>query len=226
LNTRSCAIPLFSILFLGSILQATALPEDQVDIILDGLRAKYGRVQGLTALYTREAISKTMVTLGVTERRDVARGRLNFRPPYLLRLEQTSPQEELLITDGQRLWWYIPKKKEAYRYSADTFGTELRLLGDVLQGLSGARDKFTITCSDNPDAAHYYLELTPDPPWKDIDRLELMIGKGDLSIEQVDIVNTIGGLTRFILSNLKEDIPLRDELFSFTAPPGTKLIVK
>lgn len=226
MNIKSCAILMFTGFLLASSPQATAFPDDLVASILDGLSHKYGSVQGLTARYTREAISKTMVTLGATERRDIARGGLYFKPPYLLRLEQTSPQDELLITDGQKLWWYIPKKKEAYRYPADTFGTELRLLGEVLQGLSSARDKFKITCSDNPDAADYYLELTPDPPWKDIDHLELRIGKDNFTIEQVDIVNTIGGLTRFILSKVKEDVPLQDNLFSFSAPPGTKLIVK
>jgi outer membrane lipoprotein carrier protein len=226
LNTRSCAIFMLIVLSLGTILQGAAFPDDRVDTILNGLHRTYGSVQGLTALYTREAISKTMVTLGATEKRDIARGRLYFKPPYLLRLEQSSPQEELLITDGQKLWWYIPKKKEAYRYSADAFGTELRLLGEVFQGLSGARNKFKITCRQNPDTGDYYLELTPDPPWKDIDHLELIIEKGTFRIEQVDIVNTIGGLTRFILSKVKEDVPLSDELFSFSPPPGAKLIVK
>jgi len=211
---------------LVSILQGTAFPDDRVAVILNGLRTKYGNVEGLTAQYTREAISKTMATLGATERHDVARGNLYFKPPYFLRLEQAQPQEELLITDAQKLWWYIPQKNEAYRYAADTFGTELRLLAEVLQGLSDARDKFSIISSDTPNAASYQLELTPDPPWKDIDHLELMIRKGDFVIEQIDIVNTIGGLTRFILSNVKENQSFQNELFSFSPPPGTKLIVK
>lgn len=213
-------------LFPGSILEGTALPDDRAAVILDGLRTKYGNIEGLTARYTREAISKTMTTLGATERHDVARGKLYFKPPYFLRLEQSQPQEELLITDAQKLWWYIPKKNEAYRYAAATFGAELRLLAEILQGLSDARDKFKITSSDTPDAAAYQLELTPDPPWKDIDHLELIIGKGDFVIEQIHIFNTMGGLTRFVFSNVKESGSLQDELFSFSPPPGTKLIVK
>jgi len=167
-----------------------------------------------------------MVTLGVAERRDVAKGRLYFKPPSLLRLEQASPQEELLITDGQMLWWYIPGKQEVYQYSTETFGKELRLLGEVLQGLKGARNNFTITYKDIPESAAYQLLLKPDPPWKDIDRLELSIRKKDFLIEQVDIINTIGGLTRFMLSDVREDQLLQKELFSFTPPSGTKIIVK
>jgi outer membrane lipoprotein-sorting protein len=226
LNLRSCVIPLLCLSFLGSILQATAFPNDQVTTIIGGIRSRYGSALGLTAMYTREAISKTMVTLGVAERHDVAKGTLYFKPPYCLRLEQASPQEELLITDGQTLWWYIPGKKEAYQYAAETFGKELRLLGEVLHGLKGARDNFKITYKDNPEASTYQLVLRPEPPWKDIDHLELIIGKGDFIITQVDIFNTIGGLTRFMLSDLWEDVSLREGLFSFSAPPGTKVTIK
>lgn len=207
-------------------LQATAFPDDQVTTIIGGIRARYGSAQGLTAMYTREAISKTMVTLGVAERRDVAKGTLYFKPSCHLRLEQASPQEELLITDGQTLWWYIPGKKEAYQYSAESFGKELRLLGEVLHGLKGARDNFTITYRDNPEAGTYQLVLRPEPPWKDIDHLELIIGKGDFLITQVDIFNTIGGLTRFMLSDLWEDVSLEEGLFTFSPPLGVRVIEK
>lgn len=226
MNARSRVILLLCLLSLGSILQATAFPDDQGTAIIDGIRARYGSSQGLTALYTREAISKTMATLGVAERRDVAKGTLYFKPPYHLRLEQASPQEELLLTDGQTLWWYIPGKKEAYQYAAETFGRELRLLGEVLQGLKGARDNFKITYKDNPEASTYQLALRPEPPWKDIDHLELSIGKGDFVIEQVDIVNTIGGLTRFMLSDLWEDVSLEEGLFTFSPPLGVRVIEK
>lgn len=226
MNFRSCVILLLCLFFLGSMLQATAFPDDQVTTIIGGIRARYGSAQGLTAMYTREAISKTMVTLGVAERRDVAKGTLYFNPPYHLRLEQASPQEELLLTDGQTLWWYIPGKKEAYQYSAETFGKELRLLGEVLQGLKGARNNFTITYRDNPEASTYQLVLRPEPPWKDIDHLELIIGKEDFLIMQVNIFNTIGGLTRFMLSDLWEDVSLEEGLFTFSPPLGVKVIEK
>jgi outer membrane lipoprotein-sorting protein len=226
LNIRSRAILVLFFLVSASILQGRAFPDDQVTAIIDGIRARYGGAQGLSALYTREAISKTMVTLGISERRDVAEGRLYFKSPSFLRLEQASPQEELLLTDRQTVWWYIPGKKEAYQYPAETFGKELHLLGDVLQGLKGARSAFKITYQDNPEAATYQLALRPDPPWEDIDHLELRIRKEDFVIKQVDIVNTIGGVTRFMLSDLRDDITFPEGLFSFSAPSGTKLITK
>jgi outer membrane lipoprotein-sorting protein len=225
-STRVWAVLLIMIPILGSIHQQEAFPDDQAAAIIDGIRTRYGNDQGLSALYTREAVSKTMATLGITERRDIAEGRLYFKPPCSLRLEQKSPQEELLLTNGETLWWYIPEKQEAYKYPADSFGKELRLLGDVLQGLKDARTNFAISYTESLEGATYRLMLRPEPPWKDIDHLELIIGKDDFVIKQLDIVNTIGGLTRFMFSDMKEGLPSQEDLFSISIPPGTRLIME
>ena len=107
-------IPALFLFLLGSILLAKALPDDQLPKIISGMRDRYGNAKGWRAEYTREAISKTMAMLETAERHDLAKGSLYFKPRHFLRLEQASPQEELLLTDGQTLWWYIPLKKQAY----------------------------------------------------------------------------------------------------------------
>jgi len=211
------------VLFLGPIPSGKALPDDRVSAVIEGISGRYGDAKGLAAEYTREAISKTMAKLGVADRHDLAKGRLYFKPPDFVRLEQSSPQEELLLTDGQTLWWYVPLKKEVYKYPAEKFGQELRLLGDVLKGLKDAGDRFQITLKAIPETSTYHLILRPDPPWQDIDHLEVIIGKGDFAINQVDIYNTIGGLTRFLLSSWKEKDRFTRGFFSFFPPPGIEV---
>jgi outer membrane lipoprotein-sorting protein len=209
-------------LVLGFIKQALA--GDEVSRIIDGMRSRYGNAVGITADYTREAISKTMALLGTADRHDIAQGRLYFRPPYSLRLEQTSPQEELLVTDGQSLWWHVPHKNEAYRYPALEFGRELRFLSDILTGLRDAGAHFEIALDSHSDANVFSLILKPDPPWEDIDHLEVMILRNDYTIKQVEIYNMVGGLTRFVFSGLKETDRLDEAFFSFSPPHGTKII--
>ena len=215
---------LFFFLVLGSAEQVSA--GDEVSLIIDGMRSRYGNAAGITADYTREAISKTMALLATADRHDIAQGRLYLKPPYSLRLEQTSPQEELLVTDGQSLWWYIALKKEAYRYPALEFGRELRLLSDILMGLRDAEANFEITLGSHPDTNSLRLILKPDPPWTDIDHLEVMILRNDYAIKQVEIYNMVGGLTRFVFSGLQEKARFEEAFFSFSPPQGTKLIEK
>ena len=225
----TCKSRIFFALFLFvivSTLLGKVSSDDQLSTIMDSIRQRYGEATGLNAEYTREAISKTMVALGVTERHDVAQGRLYFKSPHSLRLEQVSPQEELLLTDGETLWWYIPEKKEAYKYSAEKFGKELRLLGEVLRGLKGSKDNFLIDLTQDPETKTHQLILRPEPPWQDIDHLEVVLGQGDLVISEVNIYNSIGGLTRFFLSDWQENVPLHEASFTFSPPPGIEIIEK
>jgi outer membrane lipoprotein-sorting protein len=220
------SLVLFSCLLFLLVLGFTKQPlaGDEVSRIIDGMRSRYGNAAGITADYTREAISKTMALLGTADRHDIAQGRLYFRPPYSLRLEQTNPQEELLVTDGQSLWWYVPHKNEAYRYPASEFGRELRLLSDILTGLRDAGTHFEIALDSRSDTNVFSLILKPNPPWEDIDRLEVMILRDDYTIKQVEIYNMVGGLTRFVFSGLKETDRLEEGFFSFSPPDGTKII--
>lgn len=226
MNSKSLFTVILSLLLLGSIPPGSVLPDDRLPTVIEGISGRYGDAKGLAAEYTREAISKTMAKLGAADRHDLARGRLYFSPPHFVRLEQASPQEELLLTDGQTLWWYVPLKKEAYKYPAKKFGQELRLLGDVLKGLKDAEDRFQITLKAIPETDTYHLILRPEPPWQDIDHLEVIICKGDFAINQVDIYNTIGGLTRFVLSSWKQKDRFGKGFFSFFPPPDIEVIEK
>jgi len=216
---------LFLFLF-GSIPLAKALPDDQLSKIISGMRDRYGNAQGWKAEYTREAISKAMAMLETAERHDLAKGSLYFKPRHFLRLEQASPQEELLLTDGQTLWWYIPIKKQAYKYSAETFGKELGLLSDIFQGLKGIKNSFQITLKADPETTTYHLFLRPEPPWQEIDHLELILLKRDFSIKRIDIYNNIGGLTRFLFNRWEEKGSFKKGFFSFSPLPDVKVLEK
>ena len=225
MNSKSYLIVFIFFLFLlGSIPLARALPDDQLSNIISGMRDRYGNAKGWKAEYTREAISKTMAMLETADRHDLAKGSLYFKPRHFLRLEQASPQEELLLTDGQTLWWYIPLKKQAYKYSAKEFGKELGLLSDIFQGLKDIKNDFQITLQANPETNTYHLILKPEPPWQEIDHLELIILKRDFSIKRINIYNNIGGLTRFLFNRWEEKGPFEKGFFSFSPPSDVKII--
>jgi len=217
---------IFFLFLFGFISLARALPDDQLSNVISGMRDKYGNAKGWKAEYTREAISKTMAMLKTAERHDLAKGSLYFKPQHFLRLEQASPQEELLLTDGQTLWWHIPLKKQAYKYSAKEFGKELGLLSDIFQGLKDVKNNFQITLKTGPETTTYHLILRPEPPWQEIDHLELIMLKQDSSIKRIDIYNNIGGLTRFLFNRWEEKGPFKKGFFSFSPPSDVKIIDK
>ncbi|HJX34045.1 MAG TPA: hypothetical protein VJ373_02630, partial [Desulfatiglandales bacterium] len=110
--------------------------DDSLNVVLNGILKRYGDLPGLAVNYQREIITKSAAILGDEMKTDLAAGRFIFKSPHYLKVIQNLPREEIIITDGQIIWWYIPDKKVVYRYPADKLGKELKLLSDIFKGLN------------------------------------------------------------------------------------------
>lgn len=204
-------------------LQGSAAADTELSDIMAGIRGTYGNLKGLSLEYQREVITHTMSMLGKKATGDKASGHIYFRPPHFLRLDQEKPTAETLITDGNFLWWYVPRKQKAYRYAASEFGRELNLLSDIFRGLAKIEDNFQVILQDTDDQKQYHIELIPDPPWQEVDRIQLTVTPA-YQIAELRIYNMMGGVTVFYLKNLKEKSAFPDGFFSLDLPEGVEMI--
>ena len=202
-----------------------ALAEDaKLSTIFEGIRKRYGLVSGLTLTYEREVITKSMAMLGSQVKPEVATGVIYYKAPHSLKFQQETPTKEILITDGNVLWWYIQAKNQAHRYSSHQLSRELKLLGDIFQGLRGVEQSFVILQKGEDEKGALILEVTPSPSWGDIDHIDLTVTPASFHIQKVEIYNLLGGLTRFKLGDSVKEEKFKDDFFTFTPPPGTRII--
>lgn len=200
-----------------------ALGSESLYDILGGIRSKYSNLPGLTITYSREVITRTMAMLGTRMKGDPATGRMHFKAPYFLRLEQETPDSETIIANENKLWWYIPRKKQAHEYSSREFGKELRLLSDIFRGLTRVEDNFQVLLLDHGEQTGYQIELRPDPPWQEVDHIILTVASG-YEIRGVDIYNQLGGITRFKLDSFTVKEKFEKDFFRFVIPEGVRLM--
>ena len=202
-----------------------ALAEDaKLSTIFEGIRKRYGLVSGLTLTYEREVITKSMAMLGSQVKPEVATGVIYYKAPHSLKFQQETPTKEILVTDGNVLWWYVQAKNQAHRYSSHQLSRELKLLGDIFQGLRGVEQSFVILQKGEDEKGALILEVTPSPSWGDIDHIDLTVTPGSFHIQKVEIYNLLGGLTRFKLGDSVKEEKFKDDFFTFTPPPGTRII--
>ncbi|MBU0988850.1 MAG: outer membrane lipoprotein carrier protein LolA, partial [Proteobacteria bacterium] len=148
-----------------------------------------------------------------------------FKHPYFLRLEQEKPKAETIIANNDILWWYIPDKKCAYQYPSKDFGKELRLLSDIFRGLSRVENSFQVVLQGRNTSGEHEMDLIPDPPWEEIDRIALTI-TGQYEIRSVQIYNRLGSITIFNLGGLTEKKDFEEGFFRFVAPKGVRLMIE
>jgi len=197
--------------------------DDPLNIVLNGILKRYGDLPGLAVNYQREIITKSAAILGDEMKTDLATGSFLFKSPHYLKVMQDLPREEIIITDGQIIWWYIPDKKVVYRYPADKLGKELQLLSDIFKGLNKATESFDITYEESPDKEAYHLSLVPKESWEEIDHISLSVGRDGFNIMVVEIHNLFGGITRFRLSGLSARENFEKGFFEFIVPEGVQV---
>jgi outer membrane lipoprotein-sorting protein len=162
-----------------------------------------------------------MAMLGGAVNKELATGQLHFQPPSFVKIQQETPKPETMLTEGHTLWYYVPHKNQAYRYPCPEF---VQLLSDIFQGLRDVEERFDIILSGISGDGGYELNLTPNPPWPDIQHFKLIVSQMDYTIQRVEIYDSVGGITRFILGDLQVEDSFPKGFFRFSVPEGVDVI--
>lgn len=197
--------------------------EDVLEKIVENHR-KYSR--GLSVSYQREIISRSMALLEGEIKSDTASGVFYFREPKYLKVHQELPAEEFIIYNSMYMWWYIPEKKEAYRYSAEQLGKELGIICDIFMGLKNPEQNFNVTITHNKDSNTYLVNLTPTTEWDEIAHIDVKISGEKYKIEKIELYNIVGSITRFILGDFIAREDLKEDYFDFSVPEGIEVIIE
>src|SRR5512139_1002305 len=74
--------------------------------LLRCVQERYGALRDLSASFAQES---RVVSLGRPRTRS---GTLSFLAPGRMRWEYAGPERELIVADGERLWFYRPERKQ------------------------------------------------------------------------------------------------------------------
>lgn len=196
---------------------------DPAKEVIDCLRAEYGDLAGFSVAYEREIVSSSMALLGGPAAGDHASGCIYFRPPHYLKIAQKAPKPETVVTNGETLWWYLPHKQEVHRYRSEDVGRELSVLADVFRGLKEVSESFEFLWEGHDENGDRRIRLVPDPPWAETDHISLSVTPA-CRLRVVEIHNTVGNVTRFILGPLEPRETFEEGFFTFSVPEGVRVL--
>ncbi len=162
---------------------------------------------------------------GVLGQQVTERGNVLIKKPWKMRWTYTSPERKLFVSDGVKIYSYIPQDKQVYVSSVPT-GDETSTPTLFLAGKGNITRDFVVSWAEQPQAPAdtYAVKLVPTRKEPDYDWLILVVDRRSLQLRMLVTTDRQGGESTFTFSNLKENVKLPDKDFTFQIPRGVEVI--
>lgn len=167
----------------------------------------------------------TQVYTAPRERTRREGGHLLLKKPGKMRWDYSSPEPKLFVSDGKVIYEYVPSERVATRTKVRE-SSDLRAPFMFLLGRGDLRRDFrTIEWSKElPSRAGFkVLRLLPKRD-QDFRELLLEIDPVTLQLARVSFVDSDNGRSDFVLSNVRENVPVSDVRFRFDPPAGVQIV--
>ncbi len=167
---------------------------------------------------------------GVLRKQVVERGRLLVKKPGKMRWEYTAPEAKTFVSDGVKMYSYIPADKQVV-VSPVPSNDEASTPALFLAGKGSLTRDFTASLTTAPAAAAgaqggraLALKLVPKVHQQDYDEMVLVVDRDSLAFRGLVTVDAQGGKSSFSFTNLKENASLTDKDFAFKIPRGVDVV--
>jgi outer membrane lipoprotein carrier protein len=163
---------------------------------------------------------------GVLRKRTTERGRLLVKKPGRMRWEYTAPEQKVFVSDGVKMYSYIPADRQVIVSSVpreDDAATPALFIS----GKGSLTRDFTSTLVGLPPgmpAGSQALKLVPRTRQQDYDWLILVVDPVSLGFRGLVTIDGQGGKSSFVFTNLKENVGLTDKDFTFKIPRGVDVV--
>ena len=162
---------------------------------------------------------------GLLRKKTIEYGSVAIRKPGRMRWTYTKPEEKTFVSDGVKLYSYIPADKQVYVASvppADQASTPTLFLA----GKGNLVRDFTVAAGTikNPPPGTVSIRLTPRRPEREYEWLELAVDEHTLVLRMLVTGDTQGGVSTLTFSKLRENVNVPEKEFVFSIPRGVDVI--
>jgi len=216
MDTRRIAFSLLAWHFVVGLASAQSSSTD----LAQALQRKYSGIKDFTAEFTHTYRG------GALKKQITEKGRMLIMKPGRMRWEYTTPEQKVFVSDGVKLYSYIPADKQVIVAAVPPDG-EATTPALFLAGKGDLTRDFTSSPADAPSgspAGTLALKLVPRTPQPDYDWLVLLVEPGTLKLRGLVTSDAQGGTSTFSFTNLKENVGLADKDFAFRMPRGVDVI--
>ena len=184
--------------------------------ILLGLQKRYESTIDFVADFKQVTELKTL------NRMIEASGMVYFRRPGKMLWRYKDPKGQLILADGEYLYYYQPEEKQVIKsrlskaFLSDTPLSFMLGIGDLKRDFNG-----TLIGTETD---HFVIQLTPNEELGGVGELRLGVGKGDFDILWARIEDVVGNVTTIRFSDIQREVGFADSIFQLQVPEGVDVI--
>ncbi len=148
-----------------------------------------------------------------------SKGTLAIKRPDRFRWDYATPNKEIIVADGKRVWIYdVELQQVTVKPLSGTLAASPAVL---LSGSNDVDKSFTVKDLGESNGLEW-VGLTPKTQDTDFDNVKL--GFKGAAIAVMELKDALGNLTRITFSHLILNPAIPDSLFQFTPPAGADVI--
>lgn len=194
--------------------RGAAQPRQSAMVVLQGVEKRYNSTNTLRSEFTQ-----VYKAGGRTRARES--GVMYIKKRGKMRWDYSDPAGKLYVSDGKASYAYFPEEKYAERTAVDESGDMRIPLAFLLGELDFQRDFGEFVARYEED----YTEIKAIPRSEKLLFTEISMRIApDSSIQWVEITGQDFSTFEYTFSNEERNMPLNDNLFTFTPPPGTEYV--
>jgi outer membrane lipoprotein carrier protein len=209
----------FSLVILA--VATSALRAQSSDQVLDHAIAAWAKVKTARATF-EQTVSNSLTGSSAT-----ARGEFQQQRPKRLSILFTDPAGDRIVADGSAVWVYLPSSApgQVVKRSASDASLPFDIAGEFL---TDPRARYDVTGAGTATVSgHAAHALTLVPKNSDqhlFDRATIWVDDDDGFVRQFEVVESTGVTRRVRITSLEPNAAVDRSAFSFTPPPGTRVV--
>jgi outer membrane lipoprotein carrier protein len=201
---------------------APALVAQSTDQTIDRAVAAWAKVK------TARATFEQTVTNSLTGSSANARGEYQQQRPNRVSIRFTDPAGDRIVADGASVWVYLPNSAPGQvvkRSASDGTALPLDITGEFL---TDPRGRYDVSASGAATVAGHTakaLLLMPKAQTQaPFSKATIWVDDDDGLIRQFEVVEPSGVTRRVRITSLDLNVPVDKGTFSFTPPPGVRVV--
>ena len=155
----------------------------------------------------------------------VAEGRVSFLRHGKMRWDYQTPEEQLLVTDGETVWLYDPLMENVTVQQLSKI-TEVTAL-DFLLGVGDLNQDFIPrSLSRELLKSHQgiVVELKPKKKLANLDFIQIAVHQENHHLETLLLMDRLGNYRTIVLKSMEYNLDLEENLFQFKIPKGMEVL--